>query len=127
MPFKDIEARRAWSRKYYQEKKDVINSRPCRKSAGDRWRERNRTKLREIGKENYWDNKEQRIKSNKEWRKKNGAEYERKRTESLNDTYIRKNLIKKGWTRKAIRENPDLIEIERTIIKIKRLCKTSQN
>lgn len=127
MPYKNIEDRRANARRWYAENKERVKARPCRKKAMDTYRKKHAEKLRALGREQYWDNKEQRIKSNKQWRKKNGAEYERKRTESLNDTYVKKNLLKKGWTRKAIRENPDLIEIERTIIKIKRLCKTSPN
>lgn len=46
---------------------------------------------------------------------------QRKKVENLNDCYIRKELIKRGWPKEAITN--DLIELQRSLIKYKRYAK----
>lgn len=46
---------------------------------------------------------------------------------NLGDSYIKAKLKSKGFTSEQINENNELIEIQRLIIKTKRLCRTSQN
>lgn len=71
------------------------------------------------------------IKYNKEHRKEinlKNASREQNRRDILTDRYITKILLEKnGFTVEQIKENRELIEIKRIIIKTKRLCKTSQN
>ena len=47
--------------------------------------------------------------------------------ENLNDFVITKSLKRIGLSEIDIKENPELIEIKRIIIKTKRLCKTLKN
>jgi len=51
-------------------------------------------------------------------------EREKKQRDSLCMPYVRTTLRMKGFTREQITENPELINIQRIIIKTKRLCKT---
>lgn len=45
----------------------------------------------------------------------------------ITDKYTRDCLKIRGFTREQINQNPELINIQRTIIQMKRLCKTSNN
>jgi hypothetical protein len=47
--------------------------------------------------------------------------------ENLSDYYIRNNLKQKGYTPEQIKQHPEILEVQKLIIKTKRLCKTSQN
>ena len=49
-------------------------------------------------------------------------DYFKKSVEKLKDFYIKRNLKSKGFTKEQI--TPELIEVQRIIIKTKRLCKT---
>ena len=50
-----------------------------------------------------------------------------RKTESLTDYYIKHQLHKKGYTNDQLQQNPELINIQRLTIQIKRLCKTSKS
>ena len=41
--------------------------------------------------------------------------------------YIKQQLRSRGFTKQQIIDNPEIIEVQRLMIKTKRLCKTSQN
>jgi hypothetical protein len=42
---------------------------------------------------------------------------------NLHNHYVRQNLTHRGFTIEQINNNPDLIEVQKQLIKIKRLCK----
>jgi hypothetical protein len=46
---------------------------------------------------------------------------------NLIPSYLKAKLKQKGFTNEQITNNPELIEVQKLIIKTKRLCKTSQN
>ena len=52
--------------------------------------------------------------------------YRRKISETLTDGFIRRSLKHKGFSGEVL-QNPELIEAQRLIIKIDRLCRTSQS
>ena len=52
---------------------------------------------------------------------------QKRHIENLNDCIINKALKRTGFSANDIKENPELIEIRKLIIKTKRLCKTSSN
>lgn len=126
MPHKDPEARRAWQRKNYQDKKDVINSRPCRKIARKKYEECHKDKRRQRSKDYFYANRDKMIAKVKRWWTERGNEMKRKETELLTDYYLKKQLKKDGFTREQISQYPELIETKRILLKTKRLCKTSQ-
>lgn len=67
-------------------------------------------------------------KAKKKWVKNNPykiKEKEDRQRRNLNDGYIKNKLRRKGFTTEL--ENNDLIEVQRLLIKTKRLCKTLQN
>lgn len=129
MPWKDKAKEAAYKKAYYEKRKDIW-SYEARKGSAKKWREKNIDKIRAIGKERYWDNKPDELRKAKAWREKN-SEYvkskDHKNTELLTDRYMRKHLLKLGYTRQHIRKHPELIETHRIIIKTKRLCKTLEN
>ena len=56
------------------------------------------------------------------------AGYRSKNSETLSDSFIIQRITDKlNLNASQIRENPELIEIKRTILKTKRLCKTLRN
>lgn len=60
----------------------------------------------------------------KVWQKKS----HKKMVETITDGYAVKILVgKRGFKKEQITNNPELIKIQKLIIKTKRLCKTSQN
>lgn len=71
------------------------------------------------GREYYKNNKEKILQYWLPWQKL--------QIDKLSDFYIKKKLIRSGFTKEHINENKELIEVKRLIIKTKRLCKTSQN
>ncbi len=50
-----------------------------------------------------------------------------KQVELLNNNYITSKLKRKGFKLNEIKDNPEIIEVQRILIKTKRLCKTLQN
>ena len=63
------------------------------------------------------------------WRlnnKQNIIEYSKRKVEELNNQYVICNMVRDGFTKQQLINNPELIEIKKLIIKTKRLCKTSQ-
>jgi hypothetical protein len=42
-------------------------------------------------------------------------------------SYLKAKLKQKGFTNEQIKNNPEILEVQKLIIKTKRLCKTSQN
>ncbi len=51
----------------------------------------------------------------------------KKYIENLNNWYLKEKLKKKGFTIEQINNNPELLEVQKLIIKTKRLCKTLQS
>lgn len=83
------------------------------------WRKKNREHIKEYDR-NYKEKNSDRIKV---WKKLG----DRRGMEELKDWYIINTLANKiGTNAKHVRQYPDLIESQRLIIKIHRLCKTSQ-
>lgn len=129
MAYRDKEKQRLKHKEYYLKNKELWNYEK-RKSSHDKYRKKHSDKLKASGKERYWDNKEKRLQNVKKWRVDNEQYVKTKdkaNTEELTDKYMRKHLLKLGYTRFQIRKYPDLLESHRLIIKIKRLCKTSKN
>jgi hypothetical protein len=70
-------------------------------------------------------NKKDYVKVSKRNRSKKRGQIER---EELHDNYVLGRIIKNSnLTREQIKQHPELIEVQKLIIKTKRLCKTSQN
>lgn len=64
---------------------------------------------------------------NKEEIMKKEAVRNQKRRDEVADTYVRKLLREKhGYTIEQIKENPEIVEVKKIILKIKRVCKTSK-
>lgn len=120
MAWKNKEAEKAYKKKYYQANKvrlDAINVESHKK-----WREENRDELKLRSKDYYWDNKEDCLKYQKKHKAvANGKS--RIRTLLLTDSYMRKHLVKLSYPRDKIRAFPELLDIHRQIIKIKRKLK----
>lgn len=67
-------------------------------------------------------------KNNKDKVRIGRTKIEQRRRNNLSDRYIKRLLREKsGFTTDQIKDNPELIETKRIIIKTKRLCKTSQS
>lgn len=129
MPHKDPEARRAWAREWYSKNKDLIKSKsgPSRKKACKNYRKNHPDRCKAYSQKYYTENKNVLYVKVKQWWSEKGNERKRNETESLTDNYIKRQLRKDGFSRKEINEYPELIKTKRNILKIKRLCKTSQN
>lgn len=106
----------------------------CTNTANAKWEFENKEKViasqrksrlkniehhRERGREYYKNNKDKRLQY--------GLPRQKLQIEQLSDWYIKRKLIRSGFTKEHINENKELIEVKRLIIKTKRLCKTSQN
>lgn len=63
----------------------------------------------------------------KRYRLKNKNQLREKRVTNLPYNYIKDSLKRSGFELEQIKNNPELIEVRRITIKIKRLCKTLQN
>ena len=130
MPYKDKNDPRliAYKKAYYEKTKANRYSRV--KHNIYKWRESNPEKYKIIKQEYYKDNKMQILERQKisylKHREKR-ISYEKLSSENLDDRYMKKHLLKIGYTRQDLRKNPELIESHKLIIKTKRLCKTSQN
>ncbi len=122
MAFKNKESEILYKARYYQENKerlDILN-----KSRNRDWRIKNTNKLRIISSDYYWDHKESVLKYQKEYRKSNFNQLSKKdkdKTKSLCDGYMRKHLLKLGYTRQQIRKYPELLLTHKFIILTKRL------
>lgn len=92
---------------YYDNKEEIIN------------------KQKEYSKIYQKENKESVNKKSNQWRKKNIEKWrqiKKDQVEKLNNNYARRSLVKKGWPKEVITE--DLIELNKSIIKIKRYVKS---
>lgn len=121
MPYKDYNNPKnlAYKKAYYQKNKDWL--RVQQKEAKKRWRKRNRTSENKR-QSDWW-----KTKAGVHLKEKNREQikaWHKKQSENLTERYIIKQLIKDGWTRLEIKQNPEIIYTKRQILKIKRLCKT---
>ena len=95
------------------------------------YRKRNPEKKRETCKKWNQRNKDRCAQYSVNYRMKNSEKVKsekKKKVKELNDCYIISNLSKKtGKNAEFLRQYPDLIESQKLIIKIHRLCKTSRS
>lgn len=117
-----------YCKKYYSENKEsllnyskIYRSENAEKTriAQEKYRNENRDSLRSKYAES---GKKYRLKYPEKAKLK-----QKKHIENLNDCIINKALKRTGFSENDIKENPELIEIRKIIIKTKRLCKTSKN
>ena len=103
---KNVEYFKKYMKEYRDKNKDTLNdkNRKYKKTNGKRIREKHKKSLLEYGKM-----------------------YGKKRRAELDNGYMQERLQKIGFSKEAIKQHPELIEVERLIIKTKRLCKTSQS
>ena len=120
MPWKNKEAEKAYKKLYYEKTKKGRYERT--KHNIYKWREKNTEKFKLLKREYYLDNKEKILEKQKLNYDKANAK-SRENTKNLTDGYIKKHLIKLGFTRQQIRKNPKIIETQRLIILIKRELK----
>jgi hypothetical protein len=120
MAFADKKKERVYKAKYYQENKERLDK--LNKSRNKAWRVKNAEKLRKIAREEYWDNKDAILKKQKKYYATQNAR-SREKTKRLTDEYLRKQLLKIGYTRHQLRQEPRIIEVQRLIILIKRELK----
>jgi hypothetical protein len=86
--------------------------------------EKKKEKRREANREYYKKTREKQKERVKEWRGKNPEkvkDYGRSIGHKVIDIYVKTNLIAKGFPKETI--TPELIEVQRLIIKTKRLTK----
>jgi hypothetical protein len=94
------------------------------------WRINNIKKCKESEKKSKLKRKDKDKKLFKVWAKNNKDKIVSSRKRRINllyDSYIRRKLIDKGFTDDTIVKNPLVIELQKQIIKNKRLCKTLEN
>lgn len=130
MAYKDPKKAAEYRHQYYLKNKEKIWSYAVRRENHLLYRSKHKEKLSAYAKDRYWDNKDVLNEKGKDWRIKNEAyvkSMDHKKTQELTDGYMRKHLLKLGYTRVQIKRHPELLESHRLIIKIKRLCKTSKN
>ena len=123
MAFKCKEKEREYRKAYYEANKKGAYQRT--KHNIYKWRERHPEKYATIKKEYYLDNKEKILENQKKNYDKHNKK-SRENTKNLTDGYIKKHLLKLGFTRGQIRKNPQMIETQRLIIKIKRELKSKK-
>lgn len=95
---------------------------------------KDKDKANEANRKSYHKNKEKNKTINsekcKKYRLKN-LDYlrnkDKKRTERLDISYLRRNLIQQGYTLEQLSSNPEIFKIKSIIIKTQRLCKTLNN
>ena len=137
---KNLNYLKEYKRKYYLENKNKIkekskiyyleNSESIKKNV-ENYTKENIEKIAISRRNSYYKNRDERLEKRKKWYEEN-KEYSkdkiRKRNkiniDKLNCVYIKKRLKDKGFTKEQI--TPELIEVQKIIIKTKRLCKTSQ-
>lgn len=118
--------------------------RSCRCKSQGVWRSKNKEHLKEYQANNYTYNKEkEKIKYEKKYeknkekilaRQKSKPNYyeirrkmERDARKEINDRYIKHGLRRKGISAEEISKNPEWLNIQKTIIKIKRKIKSNGN
>ena len=115
------------NRAYYKENKEEL------KKKAKVYRDKNKEKLEKKAKVYYEENKEELNERRKTYYKENkeeSLEYQRGRVLKLPDSYIRQILNSQGIDASLI--TPELIELKRAILKVKRIikeksCKNSQD
>lgn len=130
MPYKDPKNPKniAYKKAYYERTK--IGRYQRIKHNIYKWRKSHPDLYDQLKKEYYKDNKRKILERQKEsYRKhiKKRHEAEKKRVAELTDVYMRKYLIKVGFTRKQLRKNPELIEMYRAKLLLIRTIKNKQN
>ena len=117
-----------------QKKEWAINNPESIKSAQTKFRQNNPEKCAELQKtwrqnnpEKYKEHKKKYRKKNPEWNKVQKRKNYMKSIENLSDRYLKARLKANGFENEIINTRPELIELEKIIIKTKRLCKTSKN
>ena len=99
------------------EKMKIYYSSEKRAEYDKKWRQNNKEKVRIIQKRCYEKN------GTKEWFKLYINDYRKE----LRVGYVNRTLLDKGFSKETIKENPELVEVQKLIIKTYRLCRTSQN
>lgn len=107
-------------RKKWREKNKEIENERVRN-----WRLNNPEKLKDSAKKTYIKRLELIKKYNKNYNKR--TERSSNRCKNLEDEYIIQRLTTTGFNRTQIKENTDLIEVKRILLKTKRLCKILAN
>lgn len=116
-----------WYSKYRSENKDALLIKEKLR------REQNKEAIKLIYKKHIENSKgtashDNRNNNHKKWRLKNleyVKDYDRKKMIEMPDSYI-KTLLRYRFSKEVIESYPELIKINREIIKIKRLCRTSK-
>jgi hypothetical protein len=132
MPYKDPKNPKniAYKKAYYVANKDTIWAYHNRKSSSDKWRKENRGKVQEyarVRRNQKGDTLREKCRVYYNENKTSLQKKSRVKTELLTDGYMRKHLLKHGYSKDDIRKHPEILETYRLIIKMKRLCKTSKN
>jgi hypothetical protein len=107
-----------YRREYYQKNKE------SRIAKSKEWMLNNREKRNLARRQRYQKIKEKQKERSKQWRLNNPEkrnDYEKRRRIKIVDNYVKTNLIAKGFPKETI--TPELIEVQRLIIKTKRLTK----
>lgn len=107
------------------------NKEKC-KTNRNNWKKNNPDKIKLSNSISNKKNKESIYLKNKKWKDLNIEKVREQsriknnnNTKNINDCYVKNIILKpKGFTKEQI--TPELIEVQRIIIKTKRLCKTSQ-
>jgi hypothetical protein len=108
----------------------INQKRPQRLNAQKKYYENNKKKCLDAYKKWATDNPE---KVNKNWKtyrdshKKNRLDSALKARVEMKDWYIKQSLRAKGFTDEIMKQNNNILSVQKIIIKTKRLCKTLQN
>lgn len=126
MPYKDPKNPKnvAYRKRYYEENKDTIWSYERRKESCNKWRTKNPDKVRQYNQKRRMELGVYLDAYNRMWRKLNEAyvkDCENRKTRLLTDGYMKKHLLKLGYSKEDLTQ--DLLEAHRQIIKIKRYAK----
>lgn len=118
MPWKDLEARKIYSAKYYKENKERL--RPFREKNNLKYRKTEKAKV--AGKK-YRQKHSKELKEYRQNYKPRANELERLACDKLENRYVKQHLRKLGFSKEVRENNTELIETYKVIIKTKRLCK----
>lgn len=128
MPYKDPKNPKniSYRKAYYLANKEKYwsYSNPARKESCAKWRKNNHEKQAEYSRKRREEIGDFLNEYNRMWRKINERyvkDYENKKTRLLTDGYMKKHLLKLGYSEEDF--TVDLIEAHRQIIKIKRYAK----
>jgi hypothetical protein len=108
--FENPEKVKAAKAKYYAKNAEKIIA------DNDKWKAENPEKAKRI-----------RVRYQTKYYAKNSEKIKAKYIENLDLIYVKGLLRRKGFSTAVINANPELIEVQKIILKTKRLCKTSQN